>query len=252
MKKREIKAKRPWKRIRPSGYISHGRFSSIEEPLMPSDNMEFETVTQADFMREYYPTGHAINDPAFYPDIYREEEETVYDGNGDDTGKKIRRIYKELVPRYAFAFQQIITIKQLVHLCGNDIQFELGEARPTDEKQEKFLSFREGWINKGMEVEFYKLASSVKKTGDGALVFYLSDSVLGCKSLSYMNGDTLYPHYDSITGELTLFARSYYDYDDEGNTTSEWLEVWDKKYKYRYKKGVGKGHTVYAEDYGIF
>ena len=30
MKKREIKAKRPWKRIRPSGYISHGRFSSIE------------------------------------------------------------------------------------------------------------------------------------------------------------------------------------------------------------------------------
>ena len=87
MKKREIKAKRPWKRIRPSGYISHGRFSSIEEPLMPADNMEFEIVTQADFIREYYPTGHAINDPAFYPDIYREEEETVYDENGDDTGK---------------------------------------------------------------------------------------------------------------------------------------------------------------------
>ena len=53
MKKREIKAKRPWKRIRPSGYISHGRFSSIEEPLMPADNMEFEIVTQADFIREY-------------------------------------------------------------------------------------------------------------------------------------------------------------------------------------------------------
>ena len=252
MKKREIKAKRPWKRKRPSGYISHGRFSSIEEPLMPADNMEFEIVTQADFIREYYPTGHAINDPAFYPDIYREEEEPVYDENGDDTGKKIRRIYKELVPRYAFAFQQIITIKQLVHLCGNDIQFELGAARPTDEEQEKFLSFREGWLKKDMEVEFYKLASSVKKTGDGALVFYLSDRVLGCKSLSYMNGDTLYPHYDSITGELTLFARSYYDYDDEGNTTAEWLEVWDKKYMYRYKKGVGKGRTVYDVVIGIF
>lgn len=103
-----------------------------------------------------------------------------------------------------------------------------------------------------MEVEFYKLASSVKKTGDGALVFYLSNRVLGCKSLSYMNGDTLYPHYDSITGELTLFARSYYDYDDEGNTTAEWLEVWDKKYMYRYKKGVGKGRTVYDVVIGIF
>ena len=58
----------------------------------------------------------------------------IRDENGDDTGKKIRRIYKELVPRYAFAFQQIITIKQLVHLCGNDIQFELGAACPTDEE----------------------------------------------------------------------------------------------------------------------
>ena len=67
-----------------------------------------------------------------------------------------------------------------------------------------------------------------------------------------MNGDTLYPHYDSITGELTLFARSYYDYDDEGNTTAEWLEVWDKKYMYRYKKGVGKGRTVYDVVIGIF
>lgn len=102
-----------------------------------------------------------------------------------------------------------------------------------------------------MEVEFYKLASSVKKTGDGALVFYLSNRVLGCKSLSYMNGDTLYPHYDSITGELTLFARSYYDYDDEGNTTAEWLEVWDKKYMYRYKKEWGRGvpFTTWSSEY---
>ena len=55
---------------------------------MRQTKMEFEIVTQADFIREYYPTGHAINDPAFYPDIYREEEETVYNENGDNTGEK--------------------------------------------------------------------------------------------------------------------------------------------------------------------
>jgi hypothetical protein len=66
MKKREIKAKRPWKRIRPSGYISHGRFSSIEEPLMPADNMEFDIVTQADFVSTI-PQGMPLTIRLFIP-----------------------------------------------------------------------------------------------------------------------------------------------------------------------------------------
>ena len=70
MKARDIKTKRVWKRVMPSGYLSQSRFSSIEEPSsIPEDNLTFMTVTQADFLREFYPSGHAINDPTIYPDI---------------------------------------------------------------------------------------------------------------------------------------------------------------------------------------
>ena len=240
MKARDIKTKRVWKRVTPSGYLSQSRFTSTEEPYsIPNDNLTFRTVTQADFIREFYPSGHAINDPYVYPDIYKEEMIQMYDNEGNPTEKK-RQIYKELVPRYAFAFQQIIALKQIVHLCGNDIQFELNIENPTDEQKSSSLKFRSGWISKDMELAFYESVKSVKITGDTAVVGFLNNGEFGYKTLSYLNGDTLYPHRDSITGEMLLFARSYYDYDEDGNKVIEWLEVWDKTYLTRYKKSVGK------------
>lgn len=240
MKARDIKTKRVWKRVMPSGYLSQSRFSSIEEPSsIPEDNLTFMTVTQADFIREFYPSGHAINDPTIYPDIYKEERIPVYDDNGDKIGEK-SQIYKELFPRYAFAFQQIIAIKQIIHLCGNDIQFELNIENPTDEEKSNFLKFRTGWISKDMELAFYESVKSTKITGDTAFVGFLNNGEFKHKTLSYLNGDTLFDHKDSLTGERLLFARSYYDYDEDGNKVIEWLEVWDKTYLTRYKKNLGK------------
>ena len=57
MNTKEIKTKRPWKKILPNGN-SHGNFTSSAEVPMPFDDMAFEIVTQADFLREYYPSGH--------------------------------------------------------------------------------------------------------------------------------------------------------------------------------------------------
>ena len=73
MKPIDIKTKRVWKRITPAGYLSQSRFISTEETLSAmNDSMMFQTVTQADFLREFYPSGHSISDPTVYPDIYRE------------------------------------------------------------------------------------------------------------------------------------------------------------------------------------
>lgn len=243
MRIKDIKTKRPWKRIRPQGYLSHGRFSSVEEPNIPHDIVNFDIVTQADFLREFYPTGHSINDPSIYPDIYREEILDVLDENGEETGKKTRRLYKELVPRYAFAFQQIITIKQIVHLCGNDIQFELIKDKPTESEIRTFTTYREGWLEKDMEIAFYGCVKSVKITGDGAIVGYIENGKFGYKVLSFLNGDTIYPHF-SNTGELELFARSYFDYDEEGDIIVEWIEVWDKTYLTRMRKTGEKYKNV--------
>ncbi|MGJ7024924.1 phage portal protein [Petrimonas sulfuriphila] len=241
MKARDIKTKRVWKRVTPVGYMAQSRFTSTEEPYTASiDNLTFNTVTQADFLREFYPSGHAINDPTVYPDIYKEELVPVYDEETGDLIRKERRIYKEYVPRFAFSFQQIIALKQIVHLCGNDIQFELNINNPTDEQKESFLKFRAGWIKKDMELAFYEAAKSVKITGDTAHVGFISNGEFGYKTLSFLDGDVLYPHKDPITGEMLLFARSYFDYDEDGNRITEWLEVWDNTYLTRYKRSTGK------------
>lgn len=252
MNTREIKTKRPWKRILPNGYMQHGVFKFGDDFTPPVENLQYIVTTQADFLKEYYPSGHAINDEHYYPDIYRSTVEPVCDAEGNDTGRTQKVTYKECVPRYSFAFQQIITTKQLVHLCGNDVQFELNIANPTETQQADFKLFREGWMGKDMEVSFYEAAKSVKITGDGAVVGYLHKGKFGYKSLSYLNGDLLYPHYDSITGEMLLFARSYSDYDEEGNTVTEWLEVWDKTYLTRFKRSGDQYKTFKDKLLGLF
>lgn len=252
MNKREIKTKRPWRRIKPDGYMRHGWFMTGYEPLLTNDACLYIIVTQSDFLREYYPSGHIINDQMVYPDIYREEDEPIYDENGDPTGKTSRKIYKELVPRYAFAFQQIIAVKQIVHLCGNDIQFELNKENPTEEEEKAFSLFREGWLKKDMEIAFFEAVKSTKITGDAAIIGYMRKGEFGYKSLSFKDGNTLYPHYDPITGSLQLFARSYHDYDEDGRKITEWLEVWDDTYLYRYKRAESGISGTVNKILGVF
>ena len=74
------------------------------------------------------------------------------------------------------------------------------------------------------------------------------------KNLSYFDGDTLYPHYDSITGQMTLFARRYSDYDEEGKELISWVEVWDNKKMYRYrqdKRGIAGAINKVKQYFGI-
>lgn len=252
MKVRDIKSKKPWKRIRPDGYGDHGGVVASDIDSTPLDNLCFEIVTQSDFIREFYPSGHAINDRSVYPDIFREEVVPVLDESGQDTGRVTKRLYREPIPRYAFAFQQIITVKHLVHLCGNDVQFELNSVKASDEEINVFSQYRKGWLKKDMEIAFYDSAKSVKITGDTAFVGYLSKGKFYWKVLSYMNGDTLYPHYNSLTGKLEVFAREFSDYDETGEIKCRWLEVWDDKYLYRYRQNAGKHKSIKERILGVF
>lgn len=247
MNARNIKTKRPWRLVRPDGYLSHGdAFSSELEPSMPADSLQSNILTQPDMLRMYYPSGHAINDANVFPDIYRESREPVYDENGEDTGKTVRKVYRECVPRYAFAFQQIIALKQTIHLTGNDIQFELNVAKPTDEQRDLYDTYREGWLSKDMEVAFFEAVKSEKIVADAAFVGYFDSGKFRYKSLSFKNGDTLYPHYDS-NGQLELFARSFYDYDENGNIVVEYLEVWDKTHLTRMTKNGEQYQSTYEK-----
>lgn len=249
MNYREIKTKKAWTRVLPEhtgNNISFFDASYTDE--MPSTS---EIMTQRDFDREYYPSGHNINDPQIYPDIYREEVIPILDENGEPTGQTKRNIYKECVPRYAFAFQQIITLKQLIHLCGNETQCEFAFSDASEKQREVFNTLRGGWLTHDMEVRLYELYKSVKVHADGALAFFLDNGKMGCKTLCFANGDILYPHYDR-NGKLNLFARAYFAYDYEGNATTEYLEVWDSQDYTLLKRGTGKGKTFKEKFLGLF
>ena len=222
---RELLVKKPFRRILPSNNGYPIIFNEGNTPQTTRENMSYEIVSQSDFIREYYPSGHKINSIDYYPDITREDPES---------GKK----YVEIVDRCTFAFQRTIVIKNLVHLCGNSIQFENITRSSNQEATKTFFDFRAGWAQKNMEVAWYNSAKSVKITGDTALVGYKYNGKFGCKVLSFLNGDILYPHHDNLTGELEFFARLYSDYDTQGKTVTDWLEVWDNAKIYRYKRSL--------------
>lgn len=233
---RELLVRKPFFEITPTGYKKHylldREIADTENPSMPEDTLYRVVKTQQDFLREFYPSGHRICDPNEYPDILKQNPE---DG----------KWYVQKIQRTAFAFQQVIYTKHLLHLTGNDVQFELADG--SDEKrEEKYLEyltlFKKGWLMHDMEVRHFEAVSAYMKVAESAVVgFFDQDGKFSAKTLSFEQGDILYPHYDSLTGELVAFARKYADYDEDGNTIVSWVEVWDKNKFYRFKNVVDAG-----------
>ena len=220
IKLKEVLTKKAFTRITPFGY-GQGAISILPEDG-GIDRPQWKIVTQADFLREYYPDGHLINDPAYYPDTQNIDPET-------------NKTYIVRVFRCSFPFQKIVTTKQLIHLCGNDIRLELAEPREDAKLKAAFFQFKKGWQMKHTEHAWYLLAKSVKVTGDGALAGYMDNGKFGWRNFSYMTGDKLYPQFDELN-KLKLFAREYSSYDEEGKAVTSFVEVWDKQDHSIYKK----------------
>lgn len=214
--------KEPFKRIIPDGNFSYlmnpteGGLTSVD-----GDKPLYQIVTQADFMREFEVTGHKINNDLYYP-------------NKTKIDPKTEKVYTELVARCAFPFQYVITIKQLTHLCGNQIKFTDSSTKQTDESKETLSMFKQGWINKNMEVAWFESAKAEKITGDCAFCAYMDGGKFGWKVFSFLDGDILYPHRDSITGRLSFFIRRYSQYDEKGRVARQYAEVWDDRYLTRF------------------
>lgn len=236
IKYRSVCTKKPWLEVMPIGYMKHGvqspkKTSSYDIP-MPEDELSVMPKTQADFLREYYPSGHRIMDPMEYPDVWKKDPAT-------------QKLYRQPIQRTAFAFQQLIALKHILHLTGNDVQFEIAQGRDSEDKEEEYqrllVTFKKTWLTADMEVQMFEAVRSYYITADCAIVGYIAKNKFGAKVLSYLNGDILYPQFDSITGELALLGRKYYDYGSDGITKVAWLEVWDDTYLYRFSQGVEDG-----------
>lgn len=233
VKLKNLLNKRPFYEVLPT------RNERMERIGIP-DTEVFDTVTtvpvtQADFLRQYWPSGHAINDHKLYPDIYKQDPDT-------------KKWYIQPIDRVAFAFQQIIATKQVMHLVGNDIQFELAEKASTPDAEnrnvELLMNFITGWAEKNMEVQFYDAVRSYKITGDCATVGYFDrQKKFRVKALSYLNGDTLYPHYDEY-GDLDVFMRKYTRWSDDRGMDVETVEAWDDTWYYLCELDEGAEDTA--------
>ena len=236
---RELLVRKPFYELTSQGYMKHFSVSDVVSDKydgnMPEDTMYRRIKTQADFLREFYPSAHRIMDEAEYPDIWKQNP---------DNGKW----YCQKIQRTAFAFQQLIHTKHLLHLTGNDVQFELADGddyddeNKADDNQKLLNRFKKGWLMHDMEIRFFEAVSAYLKVAECAIVGFFNEKNEFCtRTLSYDNGDILYPQFDSLTGDLVCFARKYYDYDDEGNEKTEWVEAWDDRMFYRFKRGAKNG-----------
>ena len=224
----ELLTKKPFYRVQNSGlfaksakYVAYMKYK--EKPIKGM------VMSQTDFLEEYYPSGHKINSELFFPENYNYGEVILEDGSKRET------MYREETFRVAVPLQKVIALQHLVHLYGNDVHHELSDSKVSDELNDLFMNFQMGWLSKNIDVSLYEAGRSEEITADKAIVFYMYNGKAYTKVLSYMNGDTLYPHYDMETGRMNVFARKFSSYDEENNEVVSWLEVWDDTYMSRYK-----------------
>lgn len=224
---REILVKRPWLEIQPDIALTkrtpirlNGR--SLNEPI---DHLKVRVKTQSDFIRELNPSSHKIMNPLIYPDIWKQDPDS-------------KRWYQQPITRRTFAFQAYIRDKQTEFLTGNDVQMELTAPKPTDEEVSNLHELRKGWLECGMETAMHESVEGGKTVGDSACLIYTDkQGEIHYKVYSFADDNRykLYPHFDD-NGDLALFAVKYYDLDENGAKTTEWVEVWDDTTHYICKR----------------
>lgn len=220
---KDIKVRKPWGKPLP---LDVNPMTILDD----DSALSMLPYTQADMLREYYPSSHKINSPKYYPDIY-----TCQEVENPETGELMKKFFCKHVPRKAYAFQQVIATKRTMHLTGNDIQFEHVDASD-DEMSKDFNLFRQGWTQKDMDSHIGETIYATMIVADAALAFYMENGKVKTRTFSFFDGDTLYPHYERDGKTLKMFVRSFTTYDDEGDTTANYLEIWDKSTYYVYRK----------------
>ena len=219
----QIMRKKPFTVPIPDGVITQAPLITPGSTyVIPIDKVQRELRSQSDFIREFYPSSHKINHLKYYPNtVFINRQSGAYQA-------KVRS-------RIAIGFQERILTKRKEALLGNNVGMRLISGASSQKMIDTLSFFREGWEEKDMEVAINKAISDDFLTADAAVFVYMDNKKVGWRVFSFMNGDVLYPHYDTLTGELTLFGRLYFQTDWDGKTR-EYLDVVDKNRFVTYVK----------------
>lgn len=227
--KQELLVKKPFFKTAP--------YDKPEEIVQPVSTMKYRerplcgvSLTQADFVEWFYPSSSKVMSQFWFPDRLN------YGKVMTEEGEEIETMYRQSVFRVSCPLPPLITTQRISHLTGNDVRHELTDSTINQDTEELHRKMLQGWYSKGMETAIYKFIKSELITADVAIVFYMSNGKMGWKVLSYLEGDTLYPHYDPETGRQNGLTRKFTSYDESGKALITWVEYWDDTYMWRFKQ----------------
>ena len=196
---------------------------------LPTEKVDYTRVEQAEFLREYNPSSHKINSLKYYPNLL------FLDETKSKREAKIRS-------RVAVAWQRRIHTKRTVALTGYDPDVTSSKSKSDEASQNHLAAFKEGWSVKGMDTAVHLAIKDDLMVGDVALCGWKSEGNFGYRIFSYAKGDTLFPHFDPMTGEMDTFGRTFKREipvpNGEGFETVTYLDVWDKQNYVQYRSAA--------------
>lgn len=162
----------------------------------------------ADYVKQYDPKQHAVNDKATRPD------KIIQTDSGASTVK---------VARLPIAFQKHIVAMAAAFLCGNPVQLQ---ALPADDMEADFLKvLRRHWVDNKLDYDGKTIAKLMMSETEAAELWYSEPEIPGywrgtvffddnvpfrlrMKILANSKGDSLYPVFNAA-GDMIAFGRGY-------------------------------------------
>lgn len=233
-KLKDIMMASAFRRITPFGAVPLILDVGGPAPDLSGFDAKYAWVPQSEFLRELYPQGHKILDPAIYKNDFIQVKEDLPDGTS------VKHWVERQVARVSVPFQYVIKTQQVIHLTGNDITLVNSDVAPKQREKDWLVTFKQLWRNRNMNMAFFNAVDSEKCTGNTAVAFYFTKRNgklrINAKVYSYLDGfticDTIYSEKD---GEPEIQAIKYQSYDAEAMRTVQWVDVWDRSRAYRYR-----------------
>ena len=216
----QIRVKKPFIVPIPDPNIASQQLQGPVAPLLPIDKVDYIKTNQAEFMRQWFPSSHAINSLVYYPN-----QITMSEG----------KLQAKIHTRVAIAYQQMIKTKRKTALVGNNIGMRLITNQTTQSQLDTLAFIREGWEEYNFEVAIDRCIDDDFITAECAAYVYIND--LGqpaWRTFSFRDGDILYPHFHPMTGDITLLGREY-TLEGENGVSNTYLDVIDNTYFATYR-----------------
>lgn len=188
----------------------------------------------ADFIREYYPSGHKIYDKSIYPDLFYKIDEKSSLGksvaeknNGKSAFKQIPR------KRISMPIQQDATRVILSHIFGNPISHKDISQEQNDESNKRMALFKNLWTYYNMDNYVRDFFGKSLICGDASLFLSINSrkEIVG-KVLSYIDKDNIAVKQDR-SGEVLAIYRKY-TAKDENNEINSYVDVITTDYTATY------------------